>query len=235
MTYFAGRRDRLSTYRQECKMTVLRSQVWLLAVRRAVFSCPNLSLSGVYKKTPEGLWASRQATGWFEVSSGKETLRLVTDSTAKPNLVQKQVDMSALYRILKLAIVVTSNCQHFNKKKNLKKWTHVNETPLASTSTWLAVMGGNTLRSQQLIHRAEQWTVPGSWARIDRARKMNDIGGGRDSIRQATQRGFPPPSSHLRRAAAKVTKKKVKRKRKILPPQYSVTSALQANVSRRNR
>lgn len=145
MTYFAGRRDGLSTYRQECKMTVLRSQVWLLAVRRAVFSCPNLSLSGVYKKTPEGLWASRQATGWFEVSSGKETLRLVTDSTAKPNLVQKQVDMSALYRILKLAIVVTSNCQHFNKKIKKKKWTHVNETPLASTSTWLAVMGGGIL------------------------------------------------------------------------------------------
>lgn len=73
------------------------------------------------------------------LSSRKETLRLATDSTARPNLVQKQVDMSALYRILKLAIIVTSNCEHFNLKK---KWTHVNKTPLASTSTWLTVMGG---------------------------------------------------------------------------------------------
>lgn len=51
------------------------------------------------------------------LSSRKETLRLVTDSTARPNLVQKQVDISALYRILQLAIIVTSNCEHFNKKK----------------------------------------------------------------------------------------------------------------------
>lgn len=204
-------------------MTVLRAQVWLLAVRRAVFSCPNLSLSGVYKKTPEGLWASRQVAGWFEVSSRKETLHWFHSKT---NLGTK-----TSWHFCPLPNTQTSHYRYKQLStlslKKKKKWTHVNETPLAPTSTWLAVIGGEIrwglnswftgLSSEPCPVRGRESTEQEKW--------MTLVAEGSPYGRQRSE-AFRPPSSHLRRAAAKVTKKKVKieRERYSPPPPPNIAS-----------